>query len=51
MAVKVTLSFKDNIDDITLYKFLEEKGKLVGKSGYIKTLLKEAMEQQEKENE
>ncbi|HJG96958.1 MAG TPA: hypothetical protein K8V90_07660 [Romboutsia timonensis] len=50
MAVKVTLSFKDTIDDITLYKFLEEQGKLIGKSAYIKTLLKEAMEQQEKEN-
>lgn len=49
MAVKVTLSFKDNIDDITLYKYLEEKGKVVGKSGYIKTLLKEAMDKEKNE--
>ena len=51
MATKVTLSFKDNVDDILLYNFLEDQAKIIGKSAYIKSLLKEKLEQeQEKDN-
>ena len=51
MAIKVTLSFKDNVDDVLLYNFLEDQAKIIGKSAYIKSLLKEKLEQeQEKSN-
>ena len=42
---------KDNVDDILLYNFLEDQAKIIGKSAYIKSLLKEKLEQeQEKDN-
>ena len=50
MATKVTLSFKDNVDDILLYNFLEDQAKIIGKSAYIKSLLKEKLDQ-EQEND
>jgi hypothetical protein len=47
MAIKVNLSFKENsIDDVILYNFLDEKAKVIGKSAYIKSLLKEKLEQE-----
>ena len=50
MAIKVNLSFKENsIDDIVLYNFLDEKAKVIGKSAYIKSLLKEKLEQEQKD--
>ena len=48
MAIKVTLSFKENsVNDIMLYDFLEKKGETIGKSAYIKSLLKEKLEQEQ----
>ena len=50
MAIKVTLSFKDNVDDILLYNFLEDQAKVIGKSSYIKSLLKEKLEQEKEKS-
>ena len=49
MAIKVTLSFKENsINDVTLYDFLEKKSETIGKSAYVKSLLKEQMDKEMK---
>ena len=50
MAIKVTLSFRDNVDDVLLYNFLEDQAKIIGKSAYIKSLLKEKLEQDQEKN-
>jgi len=47
MAIKVTLSFKENnINDVMLYDFLEKKAETIGKSAYVKSLLKEQMDKE-----
>ena len=51
MATKVTLSFKDNVDDILLYNFLEDQAKIIGKSAYIKSLLKEKLDQEQEKDD
>ena len=51
MAIKVNLSFKENsIDDVILYNFLDEKAKVIGKSAYIKSLLKEKLEEEKEKS-
>jgi hypothetical protein len=53
MAIKITLSFKEsNEHDKVLYDFLESKSEIIGKSAYIKSILKEKMdlEKEEKNN-
>lgn len=51
MAIKVNISFKENsVDDVILYNFLDEKSKIIGKSAYIKSLLKEKLEQEQKKD-
>jgi hypothetical protein len=51
MAIKFTLSFKEsNEDDIVLYNFLESKSKIMGKSAYIKCILKEKMDLESEKN-
>ena len=45
--IEHTISFKENsVDDVILYNFLDEKSKIIGKSAYIKSLLKEKLEQE-----
>ena len=45
MAIKITLSFKEkNVNDVILYDFLERESETIGKSAYIKSLLKEKLE-------
>ena len=52
MAIKITLSFKENnVNDITLYDFLEKKSETIGKSAYIKSLLREKLDQEQNTNE
>nr|DAH85447.1 MAG TPA: hypothetical protein [Caudoviricetes sp.] len=41
--MKVAISFKDTEDDKKLLEYLERKGKIIGKSSYIKQLLYEQM--------
>lgn len=40
----VTISFKNNLTDKMMYEWLEMKSEVVGKSGYIKKLIKLDME-------
>lgn len=40
----VTVSFKNNITDKLMYEWLEMKSEIVGKSAYIKNLIKLDME-------
>ena len=50
MAIKVTLSFKENnSNDAALYEFLERKAETIGKSAYIKSLLKQQLDSELKE--
>lgn len=50
MAIKITLSFKENnSNDIELYQFLESKSETIGKSAYIKSLLKEKLNEEKDE--
>ncbi|MFR1908634.1 MAG: hypothetical protein ACLS28_24160 [Clostridium neonatale] len=41
--MKVAISFKGTEDDKKLLEYLEKKGKIIGKSSYIKQLLYEQM--------
>lgn len=40
----VTVSFKNNINDKLIYEWLEMKSETIGKSSYIKELIKSDME-------
>ena len=40
----VTISFKNNLTDKMMYEWLEMKSEVVGKSAYIKKLIKLDME-------
>lgn len=40
----VSLSFKDNIMDKMLLEWLEQQGEIVGKSAYVKSLIKKDMD-------
>ena len=43
MKNRVELTFKNNEDEKELFQFLQIKGKIIGKSAYIKQLLTEEM--------
>lgn len=43
-SIRVSISFKENIEEIELYNFLKSQSSLIGYSGYIKMLLKKEME-------
>ena len=43
-TLTVTISFKNNLTDKMMYEWLEMKSEVVGKSGYIKKLIKLDME-------
>lgn len=48
MAIKVTLSFKENnVNDVMLHDFLESESETIGKSAYMKSLLKEKFDQKQ----
>lgn len=47
MAIRVTISFKEDTTDIELYNYLQEKAEIIGTSAYIKTLLKESLNKEE----
>ena len=47
-SLKLQVSFKENISDIELYNFILEKGKIMGISSYIKTLVAKDMESDNK---
>ena len=45
----VSLSFKDNVMDKMLLDWLEQQGEVIGKSAYIKNLIKQDMDSSNKE--
>ena len=47
-ATLVSISFKDNINDKMILELLEEKSETIGKSAYIKQLIKNDMENSNK---
>lgn len=42
----ISLSFKDNVMDKMLLEWLEQQGEIVGKSSYLKNLIKKDMDEQ-----
>lgn len=48
-ATLVSLSFKDNVMDKMLLEWLEQQGEIVGKSGYLKALIKKDMDENNKD--
>lgn len=45
----IQISFKERIDDIEIYNWIEEKSSVIGVSGFIKSVLKEAMEKEKED--
>lgn len=43
-STKIQVSFKENISDLEIYNYILEKGKIMGISSYIKTLVSKDME-------
>ena len=48
-ATLVSVSFKDNINDKMILEWLEEKSETIGKRAYIKQLIKNDMENSNKQ--
>lgn len=49
MALKIQVSFKETkVEEIKMYNFVKEKGEIIGESGYIKSLIKKAMDEEAK---
>lgn len=48
MAKKVGISFKENELEESIYQFLKEKSVLLGESTYIKQLILEKMQEEER---
>ena len=46
----VTVSFKNNVTDRMMYEWLEMNSEIIGKSGYIKKLIKLDMEKSSHSN-
>lgn len=46
----VTISFKNTITDRMMYEWLEMNSEIIGKSGYIKKLIKLDMENSNRSN-
>jgi hypothetical protein len=42
-SIKIQVSFKENINDLEIYNYILEKGKIMGISSYIKTLVAKDM--------
>lgn len=50
MAIKVPLSFKEtSVEEVELFAFLEEDRGLIGRSTYIKSLIKEKKKRKERD--
>lgn len=47
-SLRVQISFKEKFDDLEIYNWVEEKSKIIGVSAFIKSILKEAMENDKK---
>ena len=42
-SLRVQISFKEKMEDLEIYNWIEEKSQIIGVSAFIKSFLKEAM--------
>ena len=47
---RFNISFKENVYDVELMVYMQEKAKIMGLSSYIKMLIKEDMERNKEKN-
>ena len=45
-SLRVQISFKEKVDELEIYNWIEENSKIIGVSAFIKSVLKEAMERE-----
>ena len=45
-SLRIQISFKEKMEDLEIYNWIEEKSKIMGVSAFIKTVLKEAMDKE-----
>ena len=50
-SLRVQISFKEKVDELEIYNWIEENSKIIGVSAFIKSVLKEAMEREKITNE
>lgn len=43
-SLRIQISFKEKPDDLEIYNWVEEKSSIIGTSSFIKSILKEAMD-------
>ena len=43
-SLRVQISFKEKMEDLEIYNWIEETSKIIGVSAFIKSVLKEAMD-------
>ena len=43
-SLRVQITFKKKMEDLEIYNWIEEKSKIIGVSAFIKSVLKEAMD-------
>ena len=49
-SLRIQISFKEKMEDLEIYNWIEERSKIMGVSAFIKTVLKEAMDKENKNN-
>lgn len=49
-SLRIQISFKEKMDDLEIYNWVEEKSKIIGISSFIKLVLKEAMDKEKINN-
>ena len=45
-SLRIQISFKEKMEDLEIYNWIEERSKIMGVSAFIKTVLKEAMDKE-----
>lgn len=45
-SLRIQISFKEKLDDLEIYNWVEENSKIIGVSAFIKSVLKKAMDQE-----
>ena len=45
-SLRIQISFKEKMEDLEIYNWIEEKSKIMGVSAVIKTVLKEALDKE-----
>lgn len=45
-SLRIQISFKEKIDELEIYNWVDEKYSIIGTRSFIKSILKEAMERE-----